>query len=146
MLCLFRNSLIHPRLDPAAIALSWIGTLYWLYFAFIEKALFDKITAGHALIVDLVFGLPLVFAVAIMIYATIYWGIKAVLATVFPMALVPKETGMIFEEDMGELENQYGDDYWDSKEQAATENKLKTSNESQAKTKEPPAESEKRPD
>lgn len=92
MLCLFRNSQIHPRLDPAAVALSWAATLYWLYFAFIEKALLGKIQSGEAIIVDLVFGLPLVLAFAVMIYATIYWSLKLLLVLLWPAGLVDKSS------------------------------------------------------
>lgn len=121
MLCLFRNSNIHPRLDPAAIALSWIATLYWLHFAFIEKELFGKIQAGHALLIDLLFGLPLVLAFAVMIYATVYWLIKVILVLLWPAALVAKPQAPIEETFSPEDEQHFGKDYWQNSQESYQE-------------------------
>lgn len=107
MLCLFRNSQIHPKLDPVAVALSWAATLYWLYFAFIEKALLDKIQTGNALLIDLVFGFPLVIFFAIMVYATVYWAIKLLLVVLWPVALIEKPQS--FETDLAEDLNFQGE-------------------------------------
>lgn len=114
MLCLFRNSHIHPRLDPVALALSWAGTLFWLHFAFVEKDFWHKIQTGNTLIIDLVFGLPLVFAFAVMVYASIYWLLKLLLVLFLPAGLVSGEQN-VFEvtENVHELETQYGDEYWE---------------------------------
>lgn len=117
MLCLFRNSHIHPRLDPAAIAISLAATLWWLYFAFIEKDLMSKISSGQALIVDLVFGLPLVLALAVMVYATVYWSLKLLLVLFFPKALVakPEEIYELQEDEvLDSLEEEQGKEYWQS--------------------------------
>lgn len=106
MLCLFRNSLIHPRLDPVAVALSWAATLYWLYFAFIEKALWAKIMQGEAIIVDLVFGFPLVLAFAIMIYASVYWSFKLLLVLFYPAGLIDKPNPYEFDDDQESSDNE----------------------------------------
>jgi len=120
MLCLFRNSLIHPRLDPVAVALSWAATLYWLYFAFIEKALWSKILQGEAIIIDLVFGLPLVLAFAIMTYASVYWSFKLILVLLYPAGLTDKPSNEIddsYENESNQLmEKKLGEDYWHHKE------------------------------
>lgn len=120
MLCLFRNSLIHPRLDPVAVALSWAATLYWLYFAFIEKALWSKILQGEAIIIDLVFGLPLVLAFAIMTYASVYWSFKLILVLLYPAGLTDKPSNEIddsYENASNQLmEKKLGEDYWHQKE------------------------------
>ncbi|WP_130537356.1 hypothetical protein [Thiomicrorhabdus indica] len=120
MLCLFRNSLIHPRLDPVAVALSWAATLYWLYFAFIEKALWSKILQGEAIIIDLVFGLPLVLAFAIMTYASVYWSFKLILVLLYPAGLTDKPSNEIddsYENESNQLmEKKLGADYWHQKE------------------------------
>ncbi|WP_321276458.1 hypothetical protein [Thiomicrorhabdus indica] len=122
MLCLFRNSLIHPRLDPVAVALSWAATLYWLYFAFIEKALWSKILQGEAIIIDLVFGLPLVLAFAIMTYASVYWSFKLILVLLYPAGLTDKPSNEIddsYENESNQLmEKKLGEDYWHQKEEA----------------------------
>ena len=126
MLCLFRNSHIHPRLDPVAIALSWAGTLFWLHFAFVEKDFWHKIQTGNALIIDLVFGLPLVFAFAVMVYASIYWSLKLLLVLFLPAGLVSVEQNVSeVTENVKEFETQYGDQYWeqDSESQPQKTNK-----------------------
>lgn len=115
MLCLFRNSIIHPKLDPVALALSWAAVVYWLYFAFIEKALWPKMMQGEALIVDLVFGVPIVLAFAVIIYATVYWFFKLILVAFLPAGLVAKASAVDhYEEDSENLpeESQYGQQYW----------------------------------
>lgn len=116
MLCLFRNSIIHPKLDPVALALSWAALVYWLYFAFIEKALWPKIVQGEALIVDLVFGVPIVLAFAVIIYATVYWSFKLILVFFLPAGLVEKHTPHEAP-DSSDTENlpeetEFGKQYW----------------------------------
>jgi len=76
MLCLFRNTQIHTSLNRYAVLISLSAVVAWLYFTFVEKDLFNKLIEGKALIVDLVFGLPLVLALAIVVYATVYWVLK----------------------------------------------------------------------
>ncbi len=116
MLCLFRNSRIHPRLDKYAILASLLSVFAWLYFAFIEKALMTKLIEGKALIVDLVFGIPLVLALAVVVYALVYWTLKIIVIFLIPQAIVPAnpDEGMVelSEEELAELENQHGEAYW----------------------------------
>ena len=119
MLCLFRNSRIHPKLDKYAILASLMSVLAWLYFAFIEKALMDKLIEGKALIVDLVFGLPLVLALAVVVYATVYWTLKILLIYLLPQAIIHHDENLVPEltpEEIAELEAQFGKEYWNNKD------------------------------
>lgn len=116
MLCLFRNTKIHPRLNKYAILVSLMAVLGWLYFTFIEKNLLQKLFEGQALIVDLVFGLPLVLALAIVVYATVYWVLKLLVIVLLPQAIVHIDSddvhADVLEEDIEDLENKHGKEYW----------------------------------
>jgi len=120
MLCLFRNTKIHPKLNKYAILISLIAVLGWLYFTFIEKNLLQKLFEGQALIVDLVFGLPLVLALAIVVYATVYWVLKLLLIVLVPQAIVHIESDDIhtdvLEEDIEILEEEHGKEYWNQED------------------------------
>ncbi|MBN2647585.1 MAG: hypothetical protein JXR44_07365 [Thiotrichales bacterium] len=116
MLCLFRSTRIHPKWNLWAILLSWLAVFLWLEFAFLQKSLLDKMLAGHALLIDLLLGVPLVLAMAIMIYALVYWGIKVGLIYFYPAGVVPIEQpealDSIQQAQLAEAEAEYGADYW----------------------------------
>ncbi|NPA72316.1 MAG: hypothetical protein GXO35_05750 [Gammaproteobacteria bacterium] len=118
MFCLFRNSLIHPALNLYVMLFSVLSALGWLYFTFIEKSLASKLFAGEALIVDLVFGLPLVLMMGVVIYATVYWTIKVILMLLVPQAIVLKSdaesvlTEQLDDEYLQDLEETHGKAYW----------------------------------
>ncbi len=119
MFCLFKNARLYPRVNFYLIAAGWVGVLFWLEFTFIEKELVFKLIKGEAILVDLVFGLPLVLMLAVVIYATIYWFLKLIVVYVFPSAIMPaseyEEALPTIEEDpelQQQLEQQYGDEYW----------------------------------
>lgn len=119
MFSLFRNSKIHPSLNKYAVLFSFICVIYWLYFAFIEKSLLNKLFEGHAMIVDLVFGLPLVLAMAVMIYALVYWSIKLLVMFLMPQAIVQissDETDQEIEQNLQEMEAEHGEAYWNKKD------------------------------
>ena len=118
MFCLFRNSHIHPNLNRYVILLSILGVIGWLYFTFIEKSLVSKVLGGEALIVDLVFGLPLVLMMGVVVYATIYWTCKVLIIIVLPQFIVPAELeGDVLQEQLEadhieSLEEEHGSEYW----------------------------------
>jgi len=120
MLCLFRNSHIHPRLNRYAVLASLISVFAWLYFAFIEKSLLGKLVEGKALIVDLVFGVPLVLALAVVVYALVYWSLKIVVILLLPQAIVHvdpnADTPELSQQQLNELEKQHGKAYWTKKD------------------------------
>ncbi|MEA1988381.1 MAG: hypothetical protein U9N57_04120 [Pseudomonadota bacterium] len=129
MLCLFRNTKIHPGLNKYAILVSLIAVLGWLYFTFIEKSLLQKLFDGQALIVDLVFGLPLVLALAIVVYATVYWLLKLLVIVLLPQAIVHIESedihADVLEEDIETLEKEHGKEYWNQEDIDNTQNTKK---------------------
>ncbi|MBO1925136.1 hypothetical protein [Thiomicrorhabdus sp. 6S3-12] len=116
--------------------MSWIAVLFWLEFAFLEKELVEKIFAGHALIIDLLVGLPLVLAMAIMIYALVYWGIKVALIYLKPSWIVhiePTEEELSRQNQLvEEAETEFGEGYWNPDDKGAADNnhKKNTSKES----------------
>jgi len=118
MLCLFRNTKLHPTLNIIAILISLASVIGWLYFTFVHKNLFEMLFEGQALIVDLVFGLPLVLALAVVIYATVFWVFKLIIILVLPSMVVhldPNDNADINQEDLSELEQKHGEEYWTKK-------------------------------
>lgn len=116
MLCLFRNTKIHPSLNRYTVFISMLAVFGWLYFTFIHKDLLNKLFAGQALIVDLVFGLPLVLALAVVVYATSYWFLKLAIILLIPQAILKIEPDndneMVLEEQIAKLEQKHGKQYW----------------------------------
>jgi len=115
MLCLFRNTKLNPTLNLIAILISLASVIGWLYFTFVHKNLFDMLFEGQALIVDLVFGLPLVLALAVVIYATVFWVFKLIIILVLPSMVVhidPNDISDVNQEDLSELEHKHGEEYW----------------------------------
>ncbi|GAB6070296.1 hypothetical protein JCM30760_13930 [Thiomicrorhabdus hydrogeniphila] len=118
MLCLFRNTKLHPLLNLIAILLSLSSVVGWLYFTFVHKNLFEMLFEGQALIVDLVFGLPLVLALAVVIYATVFWVFKLIIILLLPKMVLhidPNDDNVLNQEDLSELEQKHGEAYWTKK-------------------------------
>ncbi|WP_321323348.1 hypothetical protein [Thiomicrorhabdus sp.] len=120
MLCLFRNTKLQPNMNLFAILISLASVIGWLYFTFIHKNLFEMLFEGQALIVDLVFGLPLVLALAVVIYATVYWVFKLIVILLLPSMVVhvdpEDEIYSTVHDDLSELEQQHGEEYWNQQE------------------------------
>lgn len=116
MLCLFRNTKLHPQLNRYVVLISLFAVIAWLYFTFIEKSLIRKLFEGQALIVDLVFGLPLVIALAVVVYATVFWTLKVIIIMTMPQAIIhidpTEEEQTMMSDDLSELESQHGEEYW----------------------------------
>lgn len=116
MLCLFKNSHVHPSLNRYLMLISWLAVAAWLYFAFIEKALWSKLFSGEAILVDLLLGLPLVLMLAVVVYATLYWLLKLLVVVFLPQAIIPAESE--HDAQLGEshevLEEAYGEHYWEN--------------------------------
>lgn len=84
MFDLFKNSRLSYPLNWIVWGISVSGVLYWLFFAFIEKAFLDRVLGGTALFVDLLLGLPVVLIFALVVYALIYWGLKVLVILLLP--------------------------------------------------------------
>ncbi|NCN43118.1 MAG: hypothetical protein CO158_00800 [Piscirickettsiaceae bacterium CG_4_9_14_3_um_filter_43_564] len=87
MFSLFKNSRLVYPLNWIVLLSSLFGVIYWLYFAFIEKAFLDRVLGGTALLVDLLLGLPVVLIFALVVYALIYWGLKVLVIVLLPNRL-----------------------------------------------------------
>ncbi|MGE4499274.1 MAG: hypothetical protein AB7C96_02915 [Hydrogenovibrio sp.] len=116
MFCLFKNSRIAYPLNWLVWLASLGGTLYWLYFAFIEKAFLQKVFAGQALFVDLLLGLPVVLVFALVVYAMIFWGLKVLIILFWSDKIIqlPSDASELSDE----LDPALEDGYW---EQEASE-------------------------
>jgi len=129
MLCLFRNTKLQPNINLFAILISLASVIGWLYFTFVYKNLFEMLFAGQALIIDLVFGLPLILALAVVIYATVYWFIKLIVILLLPKLVVrvdpDDEIYSTVHDDLTELEKQHGKGYWEKSEKEAQSNNNK---------------------
>lgn len=116
MLCLFRNTKLHPTINLFAIIISLASVAGWLYFTFIHKNLMKMVMEGQALIVDLVFGLPLVLALAVVVYATVYWVLKLLVILLMPKFIIHIDSEEVHhsmqQDDLSELEQQHGAEYW----------------------------------
>jgi len=114
MFCLFRNTHLKAPFSHFALALSWVSALYWSYFTFIEKDFWHKIQTGQAMLVDLVLGLPLVIAIAIVLYAATYWSIKLVAIFLLPHLTYYYDSAAQVEndEELAQMESKLGSEYW----------------------------------
>ena len=118
MFCLFKNSHLIPKVNWLLIAFAWLGALAWLNFTFIEKDLVFKVIGGKAILVDLLFGVPLVLMLAVVVYATIYWFLKLVVVYLFPQAIMPvseldQQAELAEDPVLDEaLQEEYGEAYW----------------------------------
>ena len=131
MFILFSNSKIHPKFNRYVVLLACFAVCYWLYFAFFEKALLSKLLSGQAMIIDLVFGLPLVLAMAIVIYALVYWSIKVSLILFFPNGIVEvqsDETPEEIEQTIQKFEQAHGEGYWHKNDESIKDPHCKRSN------------------
>ena len=124
MFCLFKNSHLYPKVNFYLIAAAWIGVLFWLNFTFIEKELVFKVIAGEAILVDLLFGVPLVLMMAVVVYATIYWFLKLLIVYLYPQAIMPASElddalAEIAEDPELEkaLQEKYGEEYWQHRDE-----------------------------
>ena len=48
----------------------------WLYWAFVEKGYISRMLKGELALVDMLVGLPLVIALAPVLYGLFYWLVK----------------------------------------------------------------------
>ncbi len=117
MFCLFRNSRIVNPLNYLVLILSWLPTLYWLYFTLVEKSFLHNFFDGASLMVDLLLGLPIVLLFAIIIYAMVYWTFKVIII-IFAPYMIEKNSEVEMPEDSLDpaMVEEFGDDYWQKDE------------------------------
>ncbi|WP_238696212.1 hypothetical protein [Thiomicrorhabdus sediminis] len=78
----------------------------------------SKLFAGQALLVDLVVGIPLVLAMAVMVYASVYWSFKLLIIFLLPRFVYQVEESIEPEDELDELQKQHGAQYWQQDEQS----------------------------
>ena len=139
MFGLFRTAQLYPKVNFYLIAIAWIGVLFWLNFTFIEKALIVKVMSGEAILVDLLFGLPLVLMLAVVVYATIYWFLKLIIVYVYPQAIMPASeldealTEMVEDPELEKtLQAKYGEAYWQAENDQAQKESQESSGDVQS--------------
>ncbi|WFE68448.1 hypothetical protein P8S54_09590 [Thiomicrospira sp. R3] len=84
MLELFRYGQLPKLAHRGLLFASLAAALYWLYFSIVKMELLPRLLAGETLILDAIVGFPLVLALAIVVYAIVYWAIKIVMIIAYP--------------------------------------------------------------
>ncbi|MBF6056894.1 MULTISPECIES: hypothetical protein [Thiomicrorhabdus] len=108
---------MHPKLNFWFQSISLVAVVVWLYFTFVEKSLISRLFEGQALLIDLLLGLPLVLALAVVIYASVFWTLKLILVLAFPQFLQTIETHYDGdEESIQRLEDEHGQAYWEQED------------------------------
>jgi hypothetical protein len=76
------------------------------------------------MLVDLVFGLPLVLALAIVVYALVYWAFKILCIFIIPNSIeqILAEESLESLNEVSELENELGKEYWNKNSENASLN------------------------
>lgn len=93
MFDLFRYAQPIKWLHQLMSFVSLLAAVLWLYFSVIHKQLMQRMIDGQAELLDALIGFPLVLALAIVIYASVYWFIKWLLIMFWPQSLtLPPET------------------------------------------------------
>jgi hypothetical protein len=92
LMALFRYGRLPRLVHQLLLATSFLAAAYWLYFAVVKMQLLPRFLEGEALILDAVVGFPLVLALAIVVYAIVFWIVKIILIILYPSWLsLPRE-------------------------------------------------------
>jgi len=109
MLCLFKNSKLSPLFHVIGLIISLSLVGYWLYFAMIDKSFISHLWSGKLLMIDLLFGLPIVLVFAVVIYAFSYWLFKLAIIVLFPQTIIQIES---MEDSDEEIDPRFEPEYW----------------------------------
>lgn len=94
MLDLFRYGVLPRSMHLIMLGLGWLAALYWLYFTIIHKELLQRLLKGETHLLDALVGFPLILALAVVVYAIVFWLLKVVVILIAPHRLtMPKEEG-----------------------------------------------------
>ncbi len=115
MFYLFRSSRIIYPFNYMAIFLSLIGVFYWLHFTLIDQLFLENFFGGEALLVDLLFGFPIVILFGLVIYAMAYWVIKVALILFAPFLLERIDSCLYDDQLDTDVAKEFGDNYWQKK-------------------------------
>ncbi|WP_156018276.1 hypothetical protein [Thiomicrospira pelophila] len=99
MLDLFRYAHPSKRLHQIMVLISSAASVIWLYYTIIAQQLLPRMIKGETELLDALIGFPLVLALAIVIYAIVYWSIKWFIIFVAPqkLTLPPEEHEVEFD-------------------------------------------------
>lgn len=84
LLELFRYGQLPKWAHRGLLLASLMAASYWLYFSIVKMELLPRLLAGETLILDAIVGFPLVLALAIVVYAVVYWATKIVFIILSP--------------------------------------------------------------
>lgn len=65
-----------PPMHRRISMIGWGLAVAWLYWSLVEKAYFVRMMKGELALVDMLVGLPLVIALAPVLYGLFYWLMK----------------------------------------------------------------------
>lgn len=93
MFDLFRYAHPSKKLHQIMVLVSAAAALLWLYYTIIAQQLLPRMIKGETELLDALIGFPLVIALAIVIYAIVYWSIKWLIIFIAPqkLTLPPEE-------------------------------------------------------
>ncbi|MBE0493357.1 MAG: hypothetical protein IBX48_03360 [Thiomicrospira sp.] len=99
MLDLFRYAHPSKKLHQIMVLISAIAALMWLYYTVVAQQLLPRMIKGETELLDSLIGFPLILALAIVIYAIVYWSIKWLIIFIAPqkLSLPPEEDEVEFD-------------------------------------------------
>lgn len=80
----FRYGKLPSKLDKITVFSGLLLAGFWLYFALIRKEFVLRVFTGQTVLLDLLIGLPIVLAFAIMVYAIVIWSVKILVMIAAP--------------------------------------------------------------
>lgn len=75
-LSLFIYGRLHPGIHRWLNGAGFCAAMGWLYYALVYKQFISRFISGNLQLLDILVGLPLVIALAPVLYALIYWSAK----------------------------------------------------------------------
>lgn len=99
MLDLFRYAHPSKKLHQIMVLISAFAALMWLYYTVVAQQLLPRMIKGETELLDSLIGFPLILALAIVIYAIVYWSIKWLIIFISPqkLSLPPEEDEVEFD-------------------------------------------------
>lgn len=86
-LSLFIYGRLHPRIHRWLNGAGFCAAVGWLYYALVYKQFINRFISGNLQFLDILLGLPLVIALAPVIYALIYWSVKWAVILLYPQGI-----------------------------------------------------------
>lgn len=87
LLELFRYGHLPKKVHQLMFWAGLVAAGFWLNFSIIKMQLWPRLLAGETELLDALIGFPLVLALAIVVYAVVFWAIKLVIILTYPQWL-----------------------------------------------------------